>query len=85
MITDKFKKMYNVLDINVIQRMPTRQLLKHLRSTYHWWDYNDWSIEEDCSLIEYQALLRAELATREHIPNKIESKRIRKARIKKGR
>ena len=83
-MTDKVKKECNILDIETMKHMPTRQLLKHLRSTYRWGDY-DWTIDDDAAKHEYQATVKAELATREHIPNKVESKKIRKARIKKGR
>ena len=62
----------------------TRQLLKELRWTYkmgcpHCWCDEDWR-KVHC----YRDALRAELSTREHIPNKKESKELRKARKKKG-
>lgn len=67
-----------------MSKMNTRQLLAHLRSTYSWgctecWGKPDWG-ELSC----YRVQIKAELATREHIPNKIESKQIRIARKKKG-
>jgi hypothetical protein len=63
----------------------TRQLLKELRNTYSCgccccWNDFDWE-----QLRRYRQELKRELATREHIPNKIESKRLRKAKIKKGK
>ena len=69
---------------------PTRQLLKELRWTYRQSCPKYWACDGQCNQLwctqkeSYQAELKAELATREHIPNKIESKRIRKARIKRG-
>ena len=66
-----------------LQHMHTRQLLKELKNTRSWGDY-DWTDEDWLDLDTYRETLKSVLATREHIPNKIESKRIRKARIKKG-
>ena len=63
--------------------MKTRQLLVHLRHTYRWSDY-DWTLDDCATKAVYQARVKAELATREHIPNKIESKKIRIAKKKKG-
>lgn len=71
-----------------IKKLPTRQLLKHYISTHSWyhgeedWDSvarQRWQLHR-----EYVTKLKAELDTREHIPNKKESKAIRKARIKRG-
>ena len=67
-----------------MKNLKTRQLLKILRSTYSWgcthcWEESDWD-----DLKCYRAQLKTELATREHIPNKVESKAIRKARKQKG-
>ena len=66
-----------------MKNMKTRQLLAHLRTTYRWGEYY-WVSSDWAALAAYQARIKAELATREHIPNKIESKRIRIARKKKG-
>lgn len=66
-----------------MEHLCTRQLLQELRRTNHAWDY-DWTREDEAALQEYRTTLKAVLATREHIPNKQESKRIRKARIKRG-
>ena len=63
--------------------MKTRQLLAHLRHTYRWGDY-DWTPSDCAAKAAYQARVKFELATREHIPNKAESKKIRIARKKKG-
>lgn len=67
-----------------MEKMPTRQLLGHLRKTYCWGDsYSTW--EEVREIDKYQKQIKSVLAKREHIPNKQESKAIRKAKIKKGR
>ena len=80
-----FEKDYGIriLSEEQMKNMKTRQLLAHLRLTYCWGDY-DWTSDDCAAKAAYQARVKAELATREHIPNKIESKRIRKARIKRG-
>ena len=73
-----------------MKNLHTRQLLKELRWTYRQSCPNYWACDGQCPQLWctqikiYRANLKAELATREHIPNKIESKRIRKARIKQG-
>lgn len=66
-----------------LESMKTRQLLNHYRSTYSWGGYN-WFPEDYQAKREYQKQIKAILSTREHIPNKLESKMIRKERIKKG-
>lgn len=68
-----------------MEKAHTRQLLGELRRTYRYgcpycWEDSDWE-----QLREYRKELKQELATREHIPNKLESKAIRKAKIKKGK
>ena len=78
-----FEKECAVLTTEQMKDMKTRQLLAHLRQTYAWGDY-DWEDADYSAKHVYQAQVKAELATREHIPNKQESKAIRKARIKKG-
>ena len=78
-----FEKDCEILSEEQMKNMKTRQLLAHLRHTYRWGDY-DWTSEDSAAKSAYQARVKAELATREHIPNKIESKRIRIARKKKG-
>lgn len=72
-----------ILSEKQMKNMKTRQLLAHLRHTYRWSDC-DWEEADYSAKAAYQARVKIELATREHIPNKIESKRIRKARIKRG-
>ena len=76
-------------DINIytpeeMTKMHTRQLLATLRSTYTWGCQHCWGDEDWKQLNCYRTQLKNELATREHIPNKIESKMLRKARKKKG-
>ena len=78
-----FEKDCEILSEEQIKNLKTRQLLGHLRRTYRWGDY-DWEDADYSAKKAYQARVKAELATREHIPNKMESKRIRIARKKKG-
>ncbi len=78
-----FEKDCELLTEEQMKNMKTRQLLAHLRRTYRWGDY-DWTLDDCAAKSAYQARVKAELATREHIPNKQESKRIRIARKKKG-
>lgn len=71
-----------------IKKLPTRQLLKHYRDMYRWWhgeeDWDPFAQKHWTQHKGYKKLLKKELDTREHIPNKNESKAIRKARKKKG-
>lgn len=78
-----FEKDCGILSEEQMKNMKTRQLLAHLRHTYSWGDY-DWEDADYSAKTAYQTRVKAELATREHIPNKIESKKIRIARKKKG-
>ncbi len=64
-------------------KLRTRQLLKALRSTYGW-DYGPYGGYGHSSVEDYRNNIKAILSTREHIPNKQESKAIRKLRKKKG-
>lgn len=79
-----FERDCDLLTEEQMKNLKTRQLLAHLRQTYRWGDY-DWEDADFQALHAYRARVKAELATREHIPNKQEGKAIRKARIKKGR
>jgi hypothetical protein len=80
---NNFEKDCDFLSEEQMKNMKTRQLLAHLRTTYRWGEY--YWVSSDCAAkAAYQSRIKAELATREHIPNKIESKRIRIARKKKG-
>ena len=73
-----------------MKNLHTKQLLKELRRTYTQSCPGGWACDGQCPALwctqkaAYQAELKTELATREHIPNKIESKKIRIARKKKG-
>lgn len=62
----------------------TRVLLKELRKTYSDGYFVDYDCEEECTrfIRKKQNLLKEELATREHIPNKKENKAKRLLRIK---
>ena len=83
MSCDKFKRDVRPLNRIEMEHRPTRQLLQKLRDTYRAWGY-DWGSEDEAALLTYRATLKSVLATREHIPNKQESKAIRKAKKKKG-
>lgn len=83
MSIEKYLRDCNPLTAEEMEQMKTRQLLAHLRRTYRWgeWDWTD----ADCQAKrEYQAQIKAVLATREHIPNKNESRGLRKLRKKRG-
>ena len=67
-----------------MEKMHTRQLLKELRRTHSYGCECCWGDEDWKQLYCYRNQLKAVLATREHIPNKQESKALRKARKKKG-
>lgn len=67
-----------------MEKMHTRQVLRELRRTYTYGCEYCWGDEDWKQLHYYRNQLKAVLATREHIPNKQESKAIRKARKKKG-
>ena len=79
----KFKDL-NTYSSDELQKLKTRQLLEELRKTYtmgcpYCWGDEDWE-----ELRGYRTIIKFVLANREHIPNKQESKAIRKARKKKG-
>ena len=78
-----FEKDCEILSEEQMKNMKSLQLLAHLRHSYRWGDY-DWEDADYSAKAAYQARVKDELATGEHIPNKIESKRIRIARKKKG-
>lgn len=78
-----FEKDCELLSEEQMKNLKTRQLLTHLRYTYRWGEY-DWEADDYFAKEDYQARIKAELATREHIPNKAESKRIRIERKKRG-
>ena len=78
-----FERDCGILSEEQMKNLKTRQLLAHLRHTYRWGDY-DWTPDDCAAKAAYQARVKAELATLQHIPYKMESKRIRIARKKKG-
>lgn len=78
-------KMYKIYSSDELQNLKTRQLLKELNSTRHWGCSYCWTKEDWRDLSFYQMMIKKVLATREHIPNKKESKQIRKMKIKKGK
>ena len=84
MSVEKLLRDCDLLSPEEMEKMPTRQLLAHLRSTHRWGEW-DWTYDDHQAAREYQEQVKAVLATREHIPNKKESKKIRKMRIKKGK
>lgn len=66
-------------------KIHTKVLLKLLRSTYYNYDfYYELSDSAKEKIIIWDNNLRKELATREHIPNKKESRQLRIARKKSG-
>lgn len=74
---------YNYLTVEELNQMKTRQLLNHLNSIRSWGDW-DWSDDEWEELRKYRETIKSILATREHVPNKQESKALRKERKKRG-
>lgn len=75
-----FKPLYTKEEM---KKLYTAQLLKQLRDSYGWHEY-DWTPEDYARNEEYRKELKEVLATRPHLPNKKESKENRKAKIKKG-
>ena len=89
---DIFTEKYTTEELEALNKLHTKQLLKQLRGSRVWGedcrDYftNTPECEQCLANQKYnEKQLKAILATREHIPNKQESKALRKARIKKGR
>ena len=78
-----FEKDCEILSEEQMKNLKTRQLLAHLRQTYRWDNY-DWKMADYSVRKAYRARVTAELATREHTPKKVESKKIQIARKKKG-
>ena len=89
-----FQDKYSNADIAVLEKMPTRQLLKERNRLYHVPEYCadcccD-KYDKECQICNNNVRYNREqikriLATREHIPNKQESKALRKEKIKRGR
>jgi hypothetical protein len=64
-----------------IKQRHTKQLIKELRRMRARLDmYHE---DEDDASLQYVAQLKEELATREHVPNKQEARRIRQARARR--
>lgn len=89
-----FSDRYSNADIAELEKMRTRQLLKKRNRLYHVSEYcSDCCCDrydEECAMCSNnQAFnmtqVKRILATREHIPNKQESKALRKEKIKRGR
>lgn len=84
-MSERFIQDCNPYSTEDMKNLKTRQLLAELRRSHSYGCSYSWGDEDWQARDTYQVALKAELATREHIPNKQESKAIRKARIKKGR
>lgn len=87
-----FHRKYSESELETLRKMSTRQLLKERNSLYYVSEFcadchcqDDECTEcirnQDYNMEQVKALL----ATREHVPNKQESKALRKQRIKEGR
>ena len=75
---------YMAYTIEELIKLRTRQLLKVLRGTYGW-DYGPYGGYGHKNVEDYRNNIKSVLSTREHIPNKQESKEIRKLRKKRGK
>lgn len=90
---DVFTQCYTSEEIEALNKLHTKQLLKKLKGSRVWGedcrDYFTISSPECQKCLVNQMYneqqLKAILIMREHFPNKQESKALRKARIKKGR
>lgn len=89
-----FHQKYSYMDIRVLEQMHTKQLLNKLNHLYHVSEYcADCCCDrydEECKSCDSNRKFNRQqvkriLDTREHIPNKQESKALRKARIKEGK
>ena len=87
-----FQDKYTDENIRALENMHTKQLLNERNRLYHVSEYcADYycNYDEECQLcgnnheFNLQQVKRI-LATREHVPNKQESKALRKQRIKEG-
>lgn len=79
----KYEMICEYMTIEELNQLKTRQLLNHLNATRSWGEWF-WEDEQWNKLKEYQTTIKSILATREHIPNKQESKMLRKERKKRG-
>jgi hypothetical protein len=88
-----FTKCYTPEEIEALNKLHTKQLLRKLKvgricgeDCRDYFTSSSPECEQCLANQKYnEQQLKAILATREHIPNKQESKALRKARIKKGR
>ena len=87
-----FQDKYSSADIETLQKMHTKQLLKERNRLYNLSEFcgDCCCRDEQCATCiqnqEYNmSQVKAILATREHVPNKKESKSLRKEKIKRGR
>ena len=88
-----FQDKYSNADIEVLEKMHTKQLLKERNRQYKASEYCSDMCDKtspECILCRYnknynREQLKKFLDTREHIPNKKEAKELRKKRIKEGR
>ena len=92
MLCCDFQKRYSEADVEALEKKHTKQLLKERNSFYVNTGYcHDCCGDRDecfecLSNIEFnRAVIKRLLGTREHVPNKQESKALRKQRIKEGR
>lgn len=90
---DIFTERYTTKELEALNKLHTKQLLKQLRGSRicgedcrYYYTSSSPECQQCLANQKYnEQQLKAILATREHIPNKQESKALRKARIKKGR
>ena len=87
----EFREAYTEEEIKNLEKLHTKQLLNKKRGLYIAGDIcidscGDLAECKDCFNNEKfnLSILKNILSTREHIPNKKESKELRKAKIKKG-
>ena len=91
MVCFDFQDKYSNEDIHALENMHTKQLLNERNRLYHCGCSANYYVSnssecEACCQNEYYNMEQVKkiLATREHIPNKQESKALRKQRIKEG-
>lgn len=88
-----FQDKYSKEDIRALENMHTKQLLNERNRLYHVSEYcadyycnNDEECQRCSNYHEFNMQqVKRLLATREHVPNKQESKALRKLRIKEGK
>ena len=87
-----FQDRYSYGDIRALENIHTKQLLNERNRLYHagcsgnYYVSNSPECEACCQNRDYNMeQVKKILATREHVPNKQESKALRKLRIKEGK